>query len=417
MPSIKFTAAKIKFLESVPGKQVDYFDEDLSGFFVRVSQHGRKSFGVMYRVGNRFRRLTIGTYPLLSLADARTAAVKALRDAELGQDPATEKQDVRVAPTFQAVAREYLEKHAKPKKKSWKEDERIINRYLLPEFGKQHAAEISRRAIREYLERKAAANAPIMANRIRILMRKIFNWAIAADILENNPVTLVPAPAKTNQRDRVLTEDELKRVWYALDEDVRNSSQTQYKNKKLSAGISKLRILTAQRGGEVMSMEWSELDIDSGWWTIPAEKAKNKFSHRVPLSPAAIKLIYEMKDLVGVTSSRFVFPSPKSADAHINNPQKALQRIQKATGIDFVGHDFRRTAASLMTGMGIPRLTVSKILNHAEAGITSIYDRHSYDTEKREALEVWANRLEKIVSEDQKSASAHNPESCHVAEL
>jgi len=116
-----------------------------------------------------------------------------------------------------------------------------------------------------------------------------------------------------------------------------------------------------------------------------------------------------MKDVAGVAGSRFVFPSPKSADVHISNPQKALQRIQKATGIDFVGHDFRRTTASLMTGMGIPRLTVSKILNHAEAGITSVYDRHSYDTEKREALEAWAKRLEKIVSCDPKAASANIP--------
>ena len=82
----------------------------------------------------------------------------------------------------------------------------------------------------------------------------------------------------------------------------------------------------------------------------------------------------------------------------MNSPQKALQRIQKATGIDFVGHDFRRTAASMMTGMGIPRLTVSKILNHVESGVTAVYDRHSYDAEKREALETWAKRLEKIVS-------------------
>ena len=149
--------------------------------------------------------------------------------------------------------------------------------------------------------------------------------------------------------------------------------------------------------------------MDNGWWTIPAEKAKNKFSHRVPLSPAAMKIIGEMKYAVGDTNSKFVFPSPKSDDAHIGNPQKALQRLQKATGIDFVGHDFRRTAASMMTGMGISRLTVSKILNHAEAGITSVYDRHSYDTEKREALEAWAKRLEKIVSEDPKAASDHDP--------
>jgi len=169
------------------------------------------------------------------------------------------------------------------------------------------------------------------------------------------------------------------------------------KIKTLSAGIMKLRLLTAQRGAEVMSMEWDELDTETGWWTIPGEKTKNGLAHRVPLTAPALKIIKEMRSAVGEGYSKFVFPSPKGL-AHISNPQKALERIQAATGIDFVGHDFRRTAASLMTGMGIPRLTVKKILNHAEREVTAVYDRHSYDAEKREALETWANRLMTIVS-------------------
>ena len=379
MPSIKFTAIKIKSLEPVSGKQVDYFDKDLAGFFIRVSSRGKKSFGVMYRAGNRLRRMTIGVYPLLSLADARQEAVKALRDSELGQDPAAEKKEVLHALTFEAVAREYLEKHAKPRKKSWKEDARIIDSCLLPEFGRQQAASIQRRAVREFLEHKAE-KAPIMANRIRALLRKIFNWAIAADILEDNPVFLVPVPGKVKQRDRVLTEDEIRSIWIALDADAQDADRAQIRRSKvLSSGISKLRLLTAQRGGEVMAMEWSELDMDGGWWTIPAPKAKNGLSHRVPLAQLALRIIREMKATVGGTSSQYVFPSPKG-DAHMNSPQKALQRIQKSTGIDFVGHDFRRTAASMMTGMGIPRLTVSKILNHVESGVTAVYDRHKSAT-------------------------------------
>jgi integrase len=139
----------------------------------------------------------------------------------------------------------------------------------------------------------------------------------------------------------------------------------------------------------------------------PGEKTKNGLSHRVPLSAPALGIMQAIKTAVGDACSRFVFPSPKG-DSHINNPQKALQRIQKATGIDFVGHDFRRSAASKMTGMGIPRLTVKKILNHVEQEITAVYDRHSYDPEKREAPEAWAKRLMTIVSEpaaEQKSAA------------
>lgn len=398
MPSIKFTAAKIKFLEGARGKQVDYFDKALSGFFLRISQDGKKTFGVMYRNCNRLRRLKLGTYPLLSLAKARKAATKALRNADLGQDPAAEKQEDRHAETFEQVALEYLERHAKIKKKSWEEDKRVINKDLLPEFGKQHAKDITRRSVRSFLERKSV-NAPIMANRIRALLRKIFNWAITSEIVESNPVYLVPAPGKEHQRDRVLTEDEIKCVWNAIDTDKNDADDSHKKIKTLSAGIMKLRLLTGQRGAEVMSMEWDELNTETGWWTISGEKTKNGLSHRVPLTAPALTIIREMKAAVEDDAySKFVFPSPKG-NTHISNPQKALERIQKATKIDFVGHDFRRTAASLMTGMGIQRLTVKKILNHVEREITAVYDRHSYDMEKREALDTWAKRLMQIVSE------------------
>jgi integrase len=398
MPSIKFTAAKIKFLEGIPGKQVDYFDKTLPGFFLRVSQDGKKSFGVMYRHGGRLRRMKLGTYPLLSLAKARNKAASALRNVELGHDPATEKQEDRHAMTFEQVALEYLEHHAKTKKKSWEEDERVIKKDLIPEFGKDHAKDITRRDVRTFLERKSA-KAPIMANRIRALLRKIFNWAIIAEIVESNPVYLVPAPGKERQRERVLTADEIKCIWDAIDTDRKNADDSHLKVKTLSAGIMKLRLLTAQRGAEVMSMEWDELDTETGWWTIPGNKTKNGLSHRVPLTEPALAILREMKSVAEEDDySQFVFPSPKG-DTHIRNPQKAIERIQKATKIDFVGHDFRRTAASMMTGMGIPRLTVKKILNHVEREITAVYDRHSYDAEKREALEAWAKRLMKIVSE------------------
>ena len=397
MPSIKFTAAKIKFLEGAHGKQVDYFDKALSGFFVRISQDGKKSFGVMYRKAGQLRRMKLGTYPLLTLKKARREAAKVLRNTELGLDPAIEKKHDRHAETFEQVAKEYLEHHAKPKKKSWEEDERIINKDLLPEFGNRQAKDITRRDVRAFLEGKGAT-APIMANRIRALLKKIFNWAISADILETNPVYLVPAPGKEHRRDRVLTEAEIKRVWDAIEADVKAADDSHLKNKTLSAGIMKLRLLTAQRGAEVMGLEWNQLDLETGWWTIPGEKTKNGLSHRVPLTTPALVVIRETRSALGDSNSRFVFPSPKG-DTHISNPQKALQRIQKATNIDFVGHDFRRTAASMMTGMRISRLTVKKILNHVESDITAVYDRHSYDSEKREALEAWAERLMKIVSE------------------
>jgi integrase len=195
--------------------------------------------------------------------------------------------------------------------------------------------------------------------------------------------------------------EEIRTIWDAIEADQKKADASRRKVKTLSAGIMKLRFLTAQRGAEVMSMEWSELDFDTNWWTIPKEKTKNGLSHRVPLTDPALAIMRQMKAVAGDDCcSKFVFPSPKN-DTHISNSQKALVRIQQATGIDFVAHDFRRTAASMMTGMRIPRLTVKKILNHVESDVTAVYDRYSYDTEKREALEAWARQLMMIVSETQ----------------
>jgi integrase len=115
-------------------------------------------------------------------------------------------------------------------------------------------------------------------------------------------------------------------------------------------------------------MEWSELDLVSGWWTIPGSKTKNGLTHRVFLSAQSLRIIEEARKLCEKTPSQYIFPGPRGS--HIDNVQKAIKRMREATGIDFTGHDLRRTAATQMTSMGIPRFTVQKILNHVEPGGT-----------------------------------------------
>ena len=151
------------------------------------------------------------------------------------------------------------------------------------------------------------------------------------------------------------------------------------------------------------SVEWAELDITNGWWTIPAEKSKNGLAHRVPLSVPNVRIFEELRKHQDASKTRknslWVFPGRRGT-GHLGTVQKAIERIRERTGIkDFTAQNARRTAASMMTGMGIPRLTVSKILNHVEPGITAVYDRHSYDKEKREALEAWSKRLMVMVSD------------------
>jgi integrase len=345
---------------------------------------------VLYRHAGRLRRLSIGTYPPWTLADAREAALKALRDASKGKDPAAEKKRERAAETFGELAEAYIERWAKPRKKSWREDERIIKANLLPRFKHTRAKDVTRAEVRLMLE-EIAENGPIMANRVLACLRKVYNWAISQDLVGANPCTALSRPAPEQRRDRVLTEKEIKRVWKAMDAEPVELG-----------GLFALRLITAQRGAEVSTMRWG--DVDGQWWTIPAERSKNKLPHRVWLSAPAVGILERIRAVRSESKnprrreSPYVFQNRLRPEEPIHELQKVFQRIRKASGVDFTAHDLRRTAASLMTGMGISRLVVGKILNHAEPGVTAVYDRHAYDSEKQAALKRWADRLEEIIT-------------------
>jgi integrase len=402
MPTVNLTARLTDSIKS-SGRRLEYFDDSLPGFCLRVTETGHKSWGVYYRFADRLHRLSLGNYPVLSLKEARSKAKNALHDAANGTNPAAQKRQERNAESFEYLAQEYLERHAKAKKKSWAEDDRIIKSNLIPAFGEMRAKDVARRDVRALLER-IAMKAPIMANRVRALLRKMFNWGILNEIVETNPAYLVPMPGKERRRERVLSEDEIAAVWKAIDKDSADADKAHRKIKALSAGILKLRLLTLQRGSEIMGMEWAEVDLKTGWWTIPGTRTKNGLEHRVPLTLPALTILEQMRTVVQnqanrksrpdrtTPTSQYVFPSPRG-DRHIRDEKKVILRIRTATGIHFWGRDLRRTGASMMTSSGIPRLTVRKILNHVEPEITAVYDRYSYDPEKREALEAWSKRL------------------------
>ena len=360
----------------------DYWDDRLRGFGVRVTKRGEKCYVVRYTANGRRRRVTLGRYPALKLADARDRAKDILYAVHRGEDPQGEKEAAKEALTFGELAAEYIERHAKLKKRRWKEDQRMLRVDVLPRWKRRPAGTITRRDVNDLLDRIVERGSPIMANHVRALVSKMFNFGIGRDLVEANPCAGVPMPAKPRQRDRVLSEEEIRSLWRVLDDQ----------GTPVAASF-KLRLLTAQRGVEVLSMRWS--DIEADWWTIPAEVAKNGRSHRVPLSAPALALVEELREKVN--GSPFLFPSPKRADEPIAHVQKAAERLVEAAEVKFVPHDLRRTAASYMTSMGVTRLVVSKILNHVEQGVTATYDRHSYDGEKREALTRWGERLEVIV--------------------
>ena len=385
MPIRKLSDRSIGALPVPADGQVDYFDQSLPGFGVRVSANGVRSWTLLYRHHGRKRRMTLGTYPVVSLASARARARGLLADVVKGSDPAGVKRAEREAGTFADLAHTYIEKYAKPRKRSWQEDERILSKYVPRSWQSRPASTIARHEVRDLLD-AIAERAPIMANRVLACLRKVFNYAIQRDLIEASPCALIERPAPERQRDRVLSAHELRRIWATLDrENVR------------SAAFFRLMLWTVQRGGEVRTMRWEDIDLDSGWWTIPGERTKNKLPHRVPLSPQVVSFLRELRK--EADGSPWVFPSLRATAGHRETVSRATRRVRAASGVaGWEPHDLRRTAASHMTGMGISRLTVSKLLNHVERGVTAVYDRHSYDQEKRKALNAWARQLEAIVT-------------------
>jgi integrase len=417
------TAKNVKTLPAPPSgsktRQIDYWDEVEEGLGVRVSATHR-GYVVRYRVDGRRRRLALDAVDRMSLAEARKRAGEIARAAKDGIDTSAEKQERREASTFPELATEYLERHAKKQKRSWKEDERIINAELLPHWTHVKVRELTRREIRRVIEAIADRPAPIMANRTLALVSKMLNFALRRDWIEANPAALIEKPGKETSRERTLTDVEVRELWAALSETSRTTEDGQ-RIARLNATMAdafKMRLLTAQRGGEVFRMRWADVDLTGGWWTVPAAFSKNKEAHRVPL-PAAARDILTVRRSAAREDAAWVFENVrgsniaargKKAAAFLSRGDEHKQdrrtRTRKSTrvlpGLSFAfqGHDLRRTAASGMAAAGVPRDHISKVLNHVDGGprATAVYDRHHYDREKRAALDAWARRLDAIIN-------------------
>jgi integrase len=389
---MRLTDRGIAALKPKP-QRYEVWEDGRTGLGVRVSPVGRKSWVFMYRFGGKARRMGLGTYPAVGVAEARMKHAKARVLLEKGTDPGTKevsrKRAERAAETVADLVEEYLKKWARPRKRSAAEDERMLRKDVLPVWGARKAKDITRRDVITLLDGISERGSPIQANRTLAVIRKMFNFAISRDIVHATPVAMVKAPAKENQRDRVLSADEIRVLWQGLD------------SAPMSEGVKlvlKLQLVTAQRKGEIVGASLDEIDLEGKVWTIPADRAKNGQAHRVPLSDLALKLLHEAQEQAD--GSTWFFPSP-TVDGPIGPLaiNHALYKSLPRIGLENVTpHDLRRTAASNMTALGISRLTVSKILNHVETGVTAVYDMYGYDTEKRHALDAWCARLQEITS-------------------
>ena len=383
--------------------RIDLPDDKVPGLALRVTPHGAKTWAVRYRVAGgrsgRVRRLTLGRYPVMGLQAARKAARKALRAVDGGGDPASEKRASRLGETVGDLAKDYLAKHAKPHKKSWKDDDRMLNAEVLPAWKARKVHELTRRDVRALIEAIAERGSPITANRCLALIRKMLNFAIEQDWIEANVASLIAKPGAERSRERVLTDEELRLVWAACEAE-----------RPAMCALIRLRLVTAQRGGELAHVRWS--DIEGVWLTLPAAVTKNKRAHRVYLT----KLARQILETVPHVHDEWVFAG-RTDRAPMGDAKKAGRRIADRVlatlretdpdveAFDFRGHDLRRTASTKMAEAGVSQSTIAKVLNHAEGGprATQVYNRYEYDREKQEALGTWARELARILARKAKA--------------
>lgn len=372
---------------------------------------GTKSWFFIYRFEGKRCFLPLGKYPTMSLADASREFERHWQVFASGKNPATVEEDKKIelesAPTVKKLAEEYIERHAMANKKSWLEDQRILEKEVYPAWGKKKAHDITKRHVNDLLDKVVDRGSPQTANNIFKIIRKMFNWAVEKDRLKISPCLGVKAPASTIAKDRALSAAEIKSVWSSLDNpDISMTLEVRQ--------AIKLILLTAQRPGEVSGIHTRELD--DCWWTIPAERSKNKKAHRVYLSPLASEIINQTIEQVKAAREipadqeycGYIFPCPhRSKDKPIERHafSKALKRNESEDGLTTLGtaiftpHDLRRTAATFMAESGELDEVIDAVLNHSKQGIIKVYNLYRYDREKQKALETWERKLLSIISE------------------
>ncbi|HXM36618.1 MAG TPA: tyrosine-type recombinase/integrase [Pyrinomonadaceae bacterium] len=379
------TKRNIEKMKPEPGKaQLDVYDSAEPGLVLRIGKK-RKTWLFRYRVAGRksAQVFTLGAYGDLDVKGARQAA--ALKRGE-GGDPANERWRLRVAETVKDLASLYLVHHAAEHKKpkSAHEDAKMFNCDILPAWGPRKASEIRRSDVIGLLDEIVARGARVKANRVRALLSKLFNFANERSILESNPAQGVPRRIRELPRERCLNDGEIRTLWQTLDA---------FPSEKI-ADAYRLMLFTAQGEGEVLRMAWSEIDFESGWWTLPAERSKTNQMHRIPLTGTALDVLDRRKAAAG--DSLYVFPGN-----WVKQPLRYVKRhaeIQTACKFKFQPRDLRRTAGTWVASTGVGRFIVARLLGHADRAITSVYDKYSYDDEKRRALERWDFRLKEIIA-------------------
>ncbi len=389
---MKLTKANIQKLALPEGKrEMLVFDDDLPGFGLRIRAGGSRTWVAQYRIGQKQRRVKLGTVGMLDPDEARKRARELLSRVHLGADPQADKAEARAQAsiTLGGVAEDYLARHASKrlKPRSLLEVERHLRRHWAP-LADLPIRRIARADVAAQLARLARENGPVAANRARGALSALYSWAIGEGFVDATPVLGTNKATPEVSRDRVLNDAELKLVW-------QHAGTGDY------GDIVRLLILTGQRREEVAAMTWTEVDLDGATWRIGGERTKNGRPHEVPLAQPALQILGGRRRQDGrdfVFGSRGAFSGWSKARAALGARISAARSGEAL--LPWRLHDIRRTVATRLADLGVLPHVVEAVLNHAsghKAGVAGVYNRSAYAAEKRAALDLWARHVTGLV--------------------
>lgn len=398
------------FLRSLPstGVEKEFVDARSLGLSLRVTRGGIRSWSFRFRdkITRKVERITLGRYPTIGLSKARAIADAKRVQVSEGNNPREAIRKARAADraslTFDELADVFMSHYVE---KQTPKSAASTRSYLVKARGTwsgTKAKDIDRNDVIAFL-RDRADTAPVVANRTRAVLGKMFSWAIDEGILESTPVVRIPKPAVEKPRERVLTDDEFAVIWRAFETLEARSMALAFK----------FLAVSGQRPGEVIGMSIAELhDLakPNARWEIPGNRTKNGKRHVVPLPVFAKSIVQEALTLKPEgDESPWVFVSPRNPGCPFDRHSFARAMKERIIGClepsdgasrsllatPPTPHDLRRTLVTGLSRLGFPRETIKAVVNHTESrDVTSaVYDWHDRTIEKTQALVAWQRHI------------------------
>jgi integrase len=366
---------------------------DGGGLHLLITPAGSRWWRLRFRVHGKEQMLSLGTFPEVSLKEARDRRDQARRDLAKGIDPSAKRRTEKLASgdTFEAIAREWFERFST----NWAPgySSKVIRRLELcvfPWIGSMPIAQIKAPELLACMRRVEARGKLGTAHRALQVCGRVFRYAVATGRAERDPSSDLRGalpPVKEKHHASFTDPNSLAGLLRAIDS---------YDGSNVVRSALRLAPMVFVRPGELRAAEWKEFDLDAAEWRISAERMKMRAQHIVPLSRQALAILRDMKPVTG--TGRFVFPSPRTAKRPLsdNGMLAALRRMGYEQGVLTV-HGFRSTASTLLNEQGWNPDAIERQLAHSERdGVRAAYNYAEYLPERRKMMQAWSDYLDKL---------------------